>query len=78
MWKLVIVLCGLAGNCQDYTEMTNAVYNSEQECLQVGANKVEAMVEDAIKLNIPFGKVESYCIENPLNKKNKIKLIHNR
>tara|TARA_B100000424_G_scaffold268388_1_gene263087 strand:- start:1126 stop:1344 length:219 start_codon:yes stop_codon:yes gene_type:complete len=72
MWKLVIVLCGLAGNCQDYTEMNNASYKTEEQCLQVGATKVEGMMKDAISLNIPFSKIDSYCIQNPNAKKNSI------
>ena len=65
MWKMIIIICAVGGNCLPFHEGTNTIYKQQDECLALAQDKAEIMMSEAMQMGIPLTSIEGTCIEDP-------------
>ena len=65
MWKMLIIICAVGGQCLPFHETTNEIYSDKEECLALAQDKAEIMMSEAMQMRIPLSSIEGTCIEDP-------------
>ena len=65
MWKMLIIICAVGGQCLPFHEETNQIYSNQEECLALAEDKAEIMMSEAMQMRIPLSSIEGTCIEDP-------------
>jgi|TARA_B100001778_G_scaffold8077_1_gene6531 hypothetical protein len=68
MWKMLIIICAVGGQCLPFHEETNQVYKDQEECVALAQDKAEIMMSEAMQMRIPLSSIEGTCIEDPTSK----------
>ena len=68
MWKMLIIICAVGGQCLPFHETTNMIYDDKEECLAFAHDKAEIMMSEAMQMRIPLSSIEGTCIQDPTSK----------
>ena len=68
MWKMLIIICAVGGQCLPFHETTNVIYDDKEECLAYAHDKAEIMMSEAMQMQIPLSSIEGTWIQDATSK----------